>query len=260
MSISKLTLSASLVLLLSVSFLAQNCHGQDCNCDQSGRTVHAGRVGFGIPALGLGGCGSPQAGCKSGCNQNCVSANDLWSGFAANADCRGCVRCNRLRPQLPGFGGQPLSINGCRSQGCHNGCADAGTTPCRSGLGLPTLSVPMISSHWPRPLHLPGAACNSLQPKLQDVFNVFGAARQRNVRCDIQNDCFGKLGESRQQSAPQPLPSTEAQPTTEQSAPVIDREENIPPAPVVEPLQPTTAVPAFDNASRLEYGQKTWSR
>lgn len=232
MSITKLATSFALLLLMTVSASAQNC-----GCESTSRIV---------PHLPATHCNK---GCGFGCNQNCVPADQLWAGFASNTTCKGCVRRNQLRPNLPGFGGAPAcNLTECQTIG---------------KIGIP---VPSVSLNWPRPLHLPMANCQSLRPHWNDAFNVFGCGKQKNVRCDIQNDCYGKLGESKSATF-QPLPSAvhgvpaNPAPATQPNVqPYGQPVGDIPPAPVVEPITEAIKAPSFDNAKRFEYGTQDWSR
>lgn len=219
MSIFRLTISAGALLCLFVS--GQQVHAQHFTTQPSASI-------FVQPGTGCESNSSPcnrqcNTGCGAGfgCNRSCMSADQLWAGYSANTNCKGCVRRHALRPHLQGFGGAPA----CNLQAC--------TSQCRPGMTLPGISV-----NWPRPFHLPAANCNSLRPKLHDVFNVFGCGKQKNVRCDIPNDCFGRLGES--QDGPsqfQDLPSaTESAPTIAPTPETHQENPTIPPAPVVEPV------------------------
>lgn len=226
MSISKLASSFAIVLLMTISVSAQN----------NGIDYTSSRI---VPHVPVAGDGCNQ-GCGFGCNQNCVPADQLWAGFASSTNCKGCVRTNKLRPNLPGFGGFPAcNLTECQTIG-------------RIGIPMPTVSL-----NWPRPMHLPCADCNSLRPRLHDAFNIFGCGKQKNVRCDIQNDCFGKMGES--QSSFQALPSAiYGSPAPKTSA--SSTSQDIPPAPVVEPVLNNVKTTSVDNAKRFSYGKKGWSR
>ena len=162
----------------------------------------------------------PTQDCQSGCRGNaCIPADQLWANYANEIGCKGCVRYQKMASNFPGLGGKPA----CDVKGCNPGS--------KACFGLPSMSI-----SWPRPFHGSNANCNSMRVKVTDVFNVFGAGKQKKVRCDIPNDCFGKLGESKacDSSYFKPLPTVPAGESSDRHAPAVD-EPVIPPAPVVEP-------------------------
>lgn len=162
----------------------------------------------------------PTPGCQTGCRgTKCIPADQLWANFANEIGCKGCVRCQKVQPYLPGLCGHPAcDLNGC-------------STGSKTCVGLPSTSI-----SWPRPFHGPNASCNSLKAKVTDAFNVFGLGKQKKVRCDIPNDCFGKLGDSKacDSSHFRSLPPVPAVESSVGPAPAVE-EPVIPPAPVVEP-------------------------
>ena len=137
-------------------------------------------------------CNNSQSAC--GCannNKQCLSPDELWAGFAGSQGCKGCVKMNKFRPEISGLGG----LQYCGEGRCVH----------RYSLRVP---VPSFSVNWPRscqavqpqqpqvaPEVTPEPECDD-QSKASRPFGIFGR-RPKQVRNDIPNDHFGKLGESR---------------------------------------------------------------
>lgn len=209
---SQIRFAAAAALIL---FIVAPSIAQDCGCE---------------PRPAIPQC--PTQGCQTGCcGRKCIPADQLWANFGNEISCKGCVRCQKVQPYLPGLCGHPAcNLNGC-------------SVDKKNCIGLPSTSI-----YWPRPLHLPNVACNSLAPKVTDVFNVFGLGKQKKVRCDIPNDCFGKLGDSKACDSTyfKPLPPV---PAAENSVQPTPYSRDITPAPMVEPVAP------IDNNSAPAMGQ-----
>lgn len=243
------------VVTLVVTFSSLSGSAQDCGCDSfpssysnQGCVPRCGlRAGFGM-GCGFGlGCGFG----NSGSNDRCLTADQLWEGFETSTDCQGCVKRNPFK--LRGLGGFPAArICPCNEQ---QECCNPSVPATSSTLRIP---VPSLSVNWPKPVQVIQPVGNC-QTALANGFSSLRIGKQKDVRCDIPNDCFGKLGESRSAVAKRPsaIHGRSVQPVSTYSS---QAKLAAPPVPVVESLESLTELPTIEKAQNTDYLRNSTSR